>query len=139
MSFSLIFQGYKIDLSTKLLTKEFVNQSILKMSQDLESKREDKTDFAERLGTMNKRWQTLNVTISEEVKHLEFLMKDWLEYERLVKELKTWFEKQEEKLKKYEGKVGHETSVQQAVKMCQVSNGYHLKFVKLCQVNDVTT
>ena len=91
------------------------------MSQDLESKREDKTDFAERLGTMNKRWQTINVSISEEVKHLEFLMKDWLEYERGVKELNTWFEQQKTKLRKFEGKVGHETSVQQAVKMCQVS------------------
>ena len=117
----LTLQGYKIDLSTKLLTVEFVNQSILHMSQDLESKREDKTDFAERLGAMNQRWQTLNVAVAEEVKRLDSLKLDWLEWERQIKELAGWFEKQEAKLRKLEGKVGHETSVDQAVKMCQVS------------------
>ncbi|XP_022095690.1 nesprin-1-like isoform X2 [Acanthaster planci] len=114
-----IYRGYKIDLSTKLLTVEFVNQSMLHMSQDLESKREDKTDFAERLGAMNQRWETLNVSVTEVVKRLDSLQQDWLEWERQVRELTTWLDKQEAKLRKCEGKVGHETSVEQAVKMCQ--------------------
>lgn len=36
-------------------------------SQDVEGKRSDKTDFAERLGAMNRRWQILQGLISEKV------------------------------------------------------------------------
>lgn len=61
-------QGFGIDLSCKQLTVDFVNQSVLQISsQDVEGKRSDKTDFAERLGTMNRRWQTLQGLITEKV------------------------------------------------------------------------
>lgn len=47
---------------------DFVNQSVLQISsQDVESKRSDKTDFAERLGDMNRRWQILQGRINERV------------------------------------------------------------------------
>lgn len=36
--------------------------------QDVESKRSDKTDFAERLGAMNRRWQVLQGRINERVR-----------------------------------------------------------------------
>lgn len=66
--FSLI-QGIRVDLSCKQLTVDFVNQSVLQMSgQDVESKRSDKTDFAERLGAMNRRWQILQGRINERVR-----------------------------------------------------------------------
>lgn len=48
---------------------DFVNQSVLQISsQDVESKRSDKTDFAEQLGVMNRRWQVLQGLITEKVK-----------------------------------------------------------------------
>lgn len=48
---------------------DFVNQSVLQISgQDVESKRSDKTDFAERLGAMNRRWQILQGRINERVR-----------------------------------------------------------------------
>lgn len=57
-----------MDLSCKQLTVDFVNQSVLQISgQDVESKRSDKTDFAERLGDMNRRWQILQGRINERV------------------------------------------------------------------------
>lgn len=66
--FSLI-QGIRVDLSCKQLTVDFVNQSVLQMSgQDVDSKRSDKTDFAERLGAMNRRWQILQGRINERVR-----------------------------------------------------------------------
>lgn len=66
--FSLI-QGFRVDLSCKQLTVDFVNQSVLQISgQDVESKRSDKTDFAERLGDMNRRWQILQGRINERVR-----------------------------------------------------------------------
>ena len=47
---------------------DFVNQSVLQISgHDVESKRNDKTDFAERLGAMNRRWQILQGRINERV------------------------------------------------------------------------
>lgn len=47
-----------------------MNQSVLQISsQDVEGKRSDKTDFAERLGAMNRRWQILQGLIAEKVKY----------------------------------------------------------------------
>lgn len=63
-------QGFQIDLSCKQLTVDFVNQSVLQISsQDVEGKRSDKTDFAERLGAMNRRWQILQGLVTEKVRH----------------------------------------------------------------------
>lgn len=45
-----------------------MNQSVLQISsQDVESKRSDKTDFAEQLGAMNKSWQILQGLVTEKV------------------------------------------------------------------------
>lgn len=63
-----VFQGFRIDLTCKQLTVDFVNQSVLQISsQDVEGKRSDKTDFAEKLGAMNRRWQILQGLIAEKV------------------------------------------------------------------------
>lgn len=70
VSSCLIFisQGFRIDLTCKQLTVDFVNQSVLQISsQDVEGKRSDKTDFAEKLGAMNRRWQILQGLIAEKV------------------------------------------------------------------------
>lgn len=64
-----LLQGFHIDLTCKQLTVDFVNQSVLQMSShDVEGKRSDKTDFAEKLGAMNRRWQILQGLIGEKVK-----------------------------------------------------------------------
>lgn len=61
-------KGFRIDLTCKQLTVDFVNQSVLQISsQDVEGKRSDKTDFAEKLGAMNRRWQILQGLIAEKV------------------------------------------------------------------------
>lgn len=67
-SFTHPLQGFRIDLTCKQLTVDFVNQSVLQMSShDVEGKRSDKTDFAEKLGAMNRRWQILQGLIGEKV------------------------------------------------------------------------
>lgn len=56
-------------MNCKQLTVDFVNQSVLQIGgQDVESKRSDKTDFAEKLGAMNRRWQILQAHITERVR-----------------------------------------------------------------------
>ncbi|XP_038195664.1 nesprin-1 isoform X2 [Arvicola amphibius] len=113
------YKGFKIDLNCKQLTADFVNQSVLQISsQDVESKRSDKTDFAEQLGAMNKSWQLLQGHVAEKIQLLEGLLESWSEYENSVQSLKAWFETQEKKLKQ-QRQIGDQTSVQNALKDCQ--------------------
>lgn len=113
------YKGFDIDLTCKQLTVDFVNQSVLQISsQDVEGKRSDKTDFAERLGAMNRRWQILQGLIAEKIQILEGLLESWLEHENGVQALKTWLTLQEEKLKK-KHRIEDVASVQNALKDCQ--------------------
>ncbi|CAJ1078482.1 nesprin-1 [Xyrichtys novacula] len=113
------YKGFQIDLTCKQLTVDFVNQSVLQISsQDVEGKRSDKTDFAEKLGAMNRRWQILQGLIAEKIQVLEGLLEGWLEHENGVQALKTWLTLQEEKLKKRH-RVEDVASVQNALKDCQ--------------------
>ncbi|XP_061097143.1 nesprin-1-like isoform X2 [Conger conger] len=113
------YKGFRIDVNCKQLTVDFVNQSVLQISsQDVESKRSDKTDFAERLGAMNRRWQILQGLITEKILMLESLLESWLEYEDNVQTLRSWFTAQEEKLKK-KHRIEDLASVQNALKDCQ--------------------
>ncbi|XP_062293158.1 nesprin-1 isoform X4 [Scomber scombrus] len=113
------YKGFRIDLTCKQLTVDFVNQSVLQISsQDVEGKRSDKTDFAEKLGAMNRRWQILQGLIGEKIQLLEGLLESWLEHENGVQALKTWLTLQEEKLKKRH-RIEDVASVQNALKDCQ--------------------
>ncbi|XP_021076993.1 nesprin-1 isoform X10 [Mus pahari] len=113
------YKGFKIDLNCKQLTADFVNQSVLQISsQDVESKRSDKTDFAEQLGAMNKSWQLLQGRVGEKIQMLEGLLGSWSEYENSVQSLKAWLANQERKLKE-QHRIGDQNSVQNALKDCQ--------------------
>ncbi|XP_036078730.1 nesprin-1 isoform X13 [Rousettus aegyptiacus] len=113
------YKGFKIDINCKQLTVDFVNQSVLQItSQDVESKRSDKTDFAEQLGAMNKSWQILQSLVAEKIQLLEGLLESWSEYENNVQCMKTWFETQEKRLKQ-QHRIGDQASVQNAMKDCQ--------------------
>uniref|UniRef100_A0A8C2KL13 Spectrin repeat containing, nuclear envelope 1a n=1 Tax=Cyprinus carpio TaxID=7962 RepID=A0A8C2KL13_CYPCA len=113
------YKGFRIDLSCKQLTVDFVNQSVLQISsQDVEGKRSDKTDFAERLGAMNRRWQILQGLVTEKIQDLEGLLESRLEFENVVQTLKTWFSVQEERLKK-KHRIEDVSSAQNALKDCQ--------------------
>lgn len=99
---------------------DYINQSIIQISQEPDSERSDKTDFAEKLGSLNQRWQSLNNQVHERLKNLELLLKNWQDYEKTVKDLLRWYEQQEARIKRYDGKIGHEIGVQHALKDCQV-------------------
>ncbi|XP_016071417.1 PREDICTED: nesprin-1 [Miniopterus natalensis] len=113
------YKGFKIDINCKQLTVDFVNQSVLQIStQDVESKRSDKTNFAEQLGAMNKSWLILQGLVAEKIQLLEGLLESWSEYENNVQCMKTWFETQEKRLKQ-QHRIGDQASVQNAMKDCQ--------------------
>jgi len=116
-------QDFKIELQNKQLTIDFVNQSSLQTgTQDQESSpymSSDKTEFAERLGTLNKRWQGLSHDVNEQLRTFEMLQKKWEEYESSLSCLQDWFQEQEDKVKQYR-LIGHEVSVKQTLKECKV-------------------
>ncbi|KAG5277589.1 hypothetical protein AALO_G00119350 [Alosa alosa] len=113
------YKGFRIDLTCKQLTVDFVNQSVLQMSShDVEGKRSDKTDFAERLGAMNRRWQILQGFITEKIQVLEGLLERWAEHESGVQTLGAWLNSQEEKLKRKQ-RLEDVASVHNALKDCQ--------------------
>ncbi|XP_076833611.1 nesprin-1-like isoform X2 [Brachyhypopomus gauderio] len=113
------YKGFRVDVNCKQLTVDFVNQSVVQLGgQDVENKRSDKTDLAEKLGAMNRRWQILQAHIRERVQYLEGLLESWLEYESSIQSLKTWFSAQEELLKR-KHRIEDLSSVQNALKDCQ--------------------
>ncbi|XP_056332550.1 nesprin-1-like isoform X3 [Danio aesculapii] len=113
------YKGFRVDVNCKQLTVDFVNQSVLQISgADVESKRSDKTDFAEKLGAMNCHWQILQTRITERVQYLEGLLVSWVEYEGKVQGLQAWLDAQEERLKR-KHRIENLSSVQNALKDCQ--------------------
>ncbi|XP_039537650.1 nesprin-1-like isoform X2 [Pimephales promelas] len=113
------YKGFRVDVNCKQLTVDFVNQSVLQISgADVESKRSDKTDFAEKLGTMNCHWQILQTHITERMQYLEGLLASWVEYEGKVQGLQAWLNAQEDRLKR-KHRIENLSSVQNALKDCQ--------------------
>ena len=61
----------------------------------------------------------LSTNIVDRQKKLETLELKWEEYERGLNNMYSWFEDQAARIEKY-SKLGHETSVKNAIKDCQV-------------------
>ena len=90
------------------------------MSQrDPDGRHAEKTEFAEKLGLMNKRWESISSDVVERLKNLELMQVKWEEYDRGVSHVLQWFSDQELRVKKHH-RIGHEVGVQQAVKDCKV-------------------
>ncbi|XP_041070168.1 nesprin-2-like [Carcharodon carcharias] len=95
------YKDYQMEVSCRQLTVDFVNQSVLQMSsQDVESDRYEKTDFAECLGALNFLWQRLTRNLNRKMLDLEMLLESWTEYEHSVKSFSSWLEAQGEQLGK---------------------------------------
>ena len=104
-----ILQGLKVELSQKQLTVDFVNESVADTSME-----GDHTDFAERLGKMNNRFEHVASDVLEMVKKLDLLTLQWEEYDKTVHSLANWLDGEKTKLERYE-ELGHEVSVTQAM------------------------
>ncbi|KAH3846261.1 hypothetical protein DPMN_088560 [Dreissena polymorpha] len=110
------YKSYKIDLSSKQLTVDFVNQEVLQPKDDLDGPPPaERNEFSERLGVLNGRWLEVSKHVSDRLKSLEAVHNKWEEFERSITRLVEWFHEQEDKLKKYR-LIGHEVSVRQTLK-----------------------
>ena len=115
-----IFQSYKIDLTSKQLTVDFVNQDVLQPKDEQDGPPPaERNEFSERLGTLNSRWQEVSRHVSDRLKTLEAIHNKWEEFEKSVTRLIGWFHEQEDKLKKYR-LIGHEVNVRQTLKDVKV-------------------
>ncbi|XP_047397719.1 nesprin-2 isoform X2 [Sciurus carolinensis] len=91
---------FRMEMDYKQWIVDFVNQSLLQLSTcDVESKRYERTEFAEHLGEMNRQWHRVHGTLNRKIQHLEQFLESITENENKMQILKNWLEAQEEKLK----------------------------------------
>ncbi|XP_045666543.1 nesprin-2 isoform X3 [Ursus americanus] len=113
------YKEFRMEMDYKQWIVDFVNQSLLQLSTcDVESKRYERTEFAEHLGEMNRQWQRVHGTLNRKIQHLEQLLESITENENKIQILNNWMEAQEERLKTLQ-KPGSVISVQKMLLDCQ--------------------
>nr|XP_021491241.1 nesprin-2-like [Meriones unguiculatus] len=111
---------FRMEMDYKQWIVDFVNQSLLQLSTcDVESKRYERTEFAEHLGEMNRQWQRVHGTLNRKIQHLEQLLESITENENKIQNLNSWLEAQEERLKMLQ-KPESAVSMEKLLLDCQV-------------------
>ncbi|KAI1237534.1 Nesprin-2, partial [Lamprotornis superbus] len=94
------YKEYMMEMNFKQWMVDFVNQSLLQMSTcDVESKRYERTEFAECLGEMNLRWHRLQAFLNRKIQDLEHILEDITENESKAQTLHNWLEAQSDRLR----------------------------------------
>uniref|UniRef100_A0A8C6IUA3 Uncharacterized protein n=1 Tax=Melopsittacus undulatus TaxID=13146 RepID=A0A8C6IUA3_MELUD len=94
------YKEYMMEMNAKQWTVDFVNQSLLQMSTcDVESKRYERTEFAEYLGEMNLQWHRVQASLNRKIQDLEDVLEDITENENKAQNLHNWLEAQSERLR----------------------------------------
>ncbi|XP_051477330.1 nesprin-2 isoform X2 [Apus apus] len=94
------YKEYMMEMNFKQWMVDFVNQSLLQMSTcDVESKRYERTDFAECLGEMNLRWHRLQASLNRKIQDLQHILEDITENENKAQALRSWLEAQSDRLR----------------------------------------
>ncbi|XP_053784228.1 nesprin-2 isoform X1 [Desmodus rotundus] len=113
------YKEFRMEMDYKQWIVDFVNQSLLQLSTcDVESKRYERTEFAEHLGEMNRQWHRVHGLLNRKIQHLEQLLESITENENKIQILNNWMEAQEERLKILQ-KPESVISVQKALLDCQ--------------------
>uniref|UniRef100_A0A8C2T0X3 Spectrin repeat containing nuclear envelope protein 2 n=1 Tax=Coturnix japonica TaxID=93934 RepID=A0A8C2T0X3_COTJA len=94
------YKEYMMEMNFKQWMVDFVNQSLLQMSTcDVESKRYERTEFAECLGEVNLRWHRLQASLNRKIQDLEHLLEDTTENENKAQTLYNWLEAQSDRMR----------------------------------------
>ncbi|KAM7157907.1 nesprin-2 [Molossus nigricans] len=113
------YKEFRMEMDYKQWIVDFVNQSLLQLSTcDVESKRYERTEFAEHLGEMNRQWHRVHGALNRKIQHLEQLLESITENENKIQILNNWMEAQEERLKTLQ-KPENVVSVQKVLLDCQ--------------------
>ncbi|XP_060030825.1 nesprin-2 isoform X4 [Erinaceus europaeus] len=130
------YKEFRMEMDYKQWIVDFVNQSLLQLSTcDVESKRYERTEFAEHLGEMNRQWQRIHGSLNTKIQHLEQLLESITENENKIQILNNWMEAQEERLKTMQ-KPESVISVQKMLLDCQdIENQLAIKSKALDELN----
>ena len=110
---------------------EFVNQSAAQpMYGEPDLHQKEQFEFAEKLGVVNQRYQSVSSSVAEHLKQLELEQVKWEQYEHDVNALNNWFTDQEAKVEKYHH-IGHEITVQHALKESKVDFFFQIALIFL--------
>ncbi|XP_057586422.1 nesprin-2 [Hippopotamus amphibius kiboko] len=122
------YKEFRMEMDYKQWIVDFVNQSLLQLSTcDVESKRYERTEFAEHLGEMNRQWHRVHGTLSGKIQHLEQLLESITENENKIQILNNWMEAQGERLNTLQ-KPESVISVQKTLLDCQdIENQLEIK------------
>ncbi|KAM6311325.1 nesprin-2 [Aegotheles albertisi] len=94
------YKEYMMEMNFKQWMVDFVNQSLLQMSTcDVESKRYERTEFAECLGELNLRWHRLQASLNRKIQDLQDVLEDITENENKAQTLRNWLEAQSDRLR----------------------------------------
>ncbi|XP_061854786.1 nesprin-2 isoform X2 [Colius striatus] len=94
------YKEYMMEMNFKQWMVDFVNQSLLQMSTcDVESKRYERTEFAECLGEMNLRWHRLQAALNRKIQDLEHILEGITENENKAQTLHNWLDAQSDRLR----------------------------------------
>ncbi|KAB1277565.1 Nesprin-2 [Camelus dromedarius] len=113
------YKEFRMEMDYKQWIVDFVNQSLLQLSTcDVESKRYERTEFAEHLGEMNRQWHRVHGKLNRKIQHLEQLLESITENENKIQILNNWMEAQKERLNSLQ-KPESVISVQKMLLDCQ--------------------
>ncbi|XP_063145116.1 nesprin-2 [Candoia aspera] len=94
------YKEYVMEMNFKQWIVDYVNQSLLQLTPcDVESKRYERTSFAECLGELNVNWHCLQGTLNGKIKELEHILESVVENENEAQSLGSWLEAQSRRLK----------------------------------------
>ncbi|KAM3852614.1 nesprin-2 isoform 7-T7 [Vipera latastei] len=93
------YKEYVMEMNFKQWIVDYVNQSLLQLTPcDVESKRYERTSFAECLGELNMNWHHLQGTLNEKIKELEHILESVVKNENKAQSLGSWLEAQSRRL-----------------------------------------
>ncbi|XP_072283758.1 nesprin-2 [Pyxicephalus adspersus] len=99
-----LLQKYKSlqkEMSHKQCIVDFVNQSLLQLSVgDVEGKRYERAELAERLGTLNLQWNMMQGDINRKIQHMEQTLESISDQESRRQSVNNWFDAQQVRLNK---------------------------------------
>ncbi|KAF7251870.1 Nesprin-2 [Varanus komodoensis] len=97
------YKAYLMEMNFKQWVVDHVNQSLLQLTTcDVESKRYERTAFAELLGEMNLKWHRLQGALHGKEKELECILEAVTENESRAQSLSRWLEAQSRRLSQVE-------------------------------------
>ncbi|KAJ8411705.1 hypothetical protein AAFF_G00153430 [Aldrovandia affinis] len=133
-----LYKEFKLEMTCRHLTVDFVNQSVLQISSpDIQTKRYERTHFAEELGTLNERWLHLQRALSSQTRYMEQLLHTCADRENKLQHLRHWVMGQRERMQLVERPVSR-SSAEKALKECaETEEKLKLKLSELQSLRDI--